>query len=93
MLRFAAAARTAASRQPEVIWLIRFAVVGLAFEIMSAASRIWRNCSATQPPAPSCAARTIPIPAARYGPALWVTISVIACATSAEVLQVTKLTG
>ncbi len=33
------------------------------------------------------------MPAARYGPALWVTISRIARATSSVLLQVTKETG
>ena len=61
---------------------MRLTVVGRAWEMVCAAFRRYSICSAAVLPRHSCAASAMPIGTAVYGPALCVTMSVMACATS-----------
>ena len=69
---------------------IRFAVVGLAFAMVFAASARKARCFSSPRFLHSYAARAMPMGAAVNGPALCVTMSVMACATSLWVRQVTN---
>ncbi len=87
-----AQARSAAARQPPVMRCIRLTVVGLAWEIVSAACERAARCAASVSFRHSHAASAIPAAAAVKGPQLWVTMSVMACATSVWVRQDTNST-
>ena len=84
-----ASACSAAARQPPQMSAIRPTVVGRAWERVYAASRRYVSCSAAVRSRHSQAARAMPMAQAVKGPADWVTMSAMACATSPWASQVT----
>ena len=82
----------AAARQPVHTCSMRFLVVGRASAMHAAACSKNASCSFSGFSRHSHAASAMPMPAAVYGPALWVTMSRIACMTSTCVRHVTNST-
>ena len=80
----------AAVKHPAQTCSMRFLVVGRAFAMQLAACSRKASCSSFVFSRHSHAASAMPIPAAVYGPALWVTMSRMACMTSTCVRHVTN---